>query len=137
MKSRTIADPDLLTEYETHLLSSVGDRIVYTVLSNPLSYSAAIAFARCDRSLGRPGGVVIYELSGSTIIDRSSALAIGEMVELSQRNGRYVILSGAKGDRVSTLNDAGVFALLTEPQRFELRRNAIEAAVDHCRAHLA
>lgn len=58
VRSTMRADPDAFTEYETDLLQPVSDRIVYTVLGNPLSYSAAVAFARCDKCLGQPGGVV-------------------------------------------------------------------------------
>lgn len=127
-------DPDALTEYEIRLLQRVGDRIVYTVLGSPLSYSAAIAFARYDQVLGKSHGVVIYALSRSTIMDESSALVIREMIELSRRNSRYVILCGVKGHLVSALRSAGIFELLSETQCFEARRTAIEAALAYCQA---
>lgn len=129
------ADPDAFTEYETDLLQPVSDRIVYTVLGNPLSYSAAVAFARCDKCLGQPGGVVIYHLSPIMFIDECAALAICDLVDQSQRNGRYVILSGLRDSLINDLDRARIFDRLSRSQCFEARRSAIEAAIAHCRTN--
>ena len=128
-------DPDALTEREARLLRAVGDPIVFTLLGSPLSYSAAIAFARCEGLLDELGGVVVYDVSPSTFIDESTALAICEMIDLSRRNGRYVILSGLQRHVVGNLGRAGVFDRLSEAQCFQARRAAIEAAIAYCRAN--
>lgn len=124
-----------LTDSEARLLQGVGDRIVFTLLGSPLSYLAAIAFARCDGFLDEPGGVVIYDLSASTLIDEDAALAICDMIDVCRRNGRYVILSGLRHRFVRNLLGAGLFDRLSDAQCFEDRRAAIDAAIAYCRAN--
>lgn len=127
------SDPETLSTYEAQLLQGVGDRIIFTLLGSPLSYASAIDFARRVKQLDGRRTVVIYHLSHSAFVDVSAAQAIGEMIDLSERNGRYVILSGLRNDVLGTLRQTGIFDRLSETQCFENRRLGIEAAIAYCR----
>ena len=76
---------------------------------------------------------MIYHLSHSAFVDLGAAQIIGEMIDLSERNGRHVILSGLKTDTLRSLKQAGIFDRLSEAQCFEDRRLGIETAVAYCR----
>jgi MFS superfamily sulfate permease-like transporter len=76
--------------------------------------------------------VVIYDFSHSGYVDPSAALAIDEMVELSIRHGRHVILAGLRDSALKVLGAMGVLDRIPAEQQFDLRKDAIEAAVEHC-----
>ena len=73
-------------------------------------------------------------ITAAVVMDPSAALAIDEMVELSIRHGRHVIVSGLRDSAMKALGGMGVLDRIPAAQQFELRTDAIEAAVRHCRS---
>jgi SulP family sulfate permease len=74
--------------------------------------------------------VVIYDFSHAGYIDPSAALAIDEMIDLSQRHGRHVLVSGIPPQARKALDGMGVLDRIPAAQRFDDRHHAIEAAVE-------
>jgi len=128
-------ESDVLTAYEDDLLHPFENRVTVTLLHSSLSYAAALELARRDTQAKEQGGVVVYDLSHSTYIDRNIALAIREMIDLTQGHGRRVMLSGLQGYATRALNRTGIFERLPRGQCFDTRKAAIEAAVAYCRAN--
>jgi hypothetical protein len=65
-------------------------------------------------------------------MDPSAAVAIDEMIDLSQRHGRYVIVSGLKDHAYRALKGMKVLDRVTPKQQFANRLDAIRAAVAYC-----
>jgi SulP family sulfate permease len=128
---------DLLNDEEKSLLRRVGGRVLVTLLHGSFSYASARDLARRDTQSIAPRDVVLYDFSHSGYIDPSAALAIDEMIDLSQRHGRFVILSGVQQQARKVLDGMGVLDRVPSRQCYESRLDAIRAAVDHCERHAA
>ncbi len=126
-------DIDLLTADEKATLRQVPGRVLVTLLHGSFSYASARDLARRDTQSTTDLDVVIYDFSHSGYIDPSAALAIDEMIELSIRHGRHVIVSGLRDSAMKALGGMGVLDRVPIEQHFEFRNDAIEAAVEHCR----
>jgi len=126
-------DIDLLTADEKATLRQVPGRVLVTLLHGSFSYASARDLARRDTQSTTDLDVVIYDFSHSGYIDPSAALAIDEMIELSIRHGRHVIVSGLRDSAMKALGGMGVLDRVPIEQHFEFRHDAIEAAVEHCR----
>ena len=127
-------DVDLLTAEEKARLRQVPGRVLVTLLHGSFSYASARELARRDSQSTTDLDVVVYDFSHSGYIDPSAALAIDEMIELSIRHGRHVIVSGLRDSAMRALSGMGVLDRVPSRQQFELRKDAIDAAVDHCLA---
>lgn len=125
-------DIDLLDAEEKGMLRQVPGRVLVTLLHGSFSYASARELARRDTQSMTDLDAVVYDFSHSGYIDPSAALAIDEMVELSIRHGRHVILSGLHDSALKVLGAMGVLDRIPIEQQFELRKDAIEAAVEHC-----
>jgi hypothetical protein len=55
------------------------------------------------------------------------------MIDLSQKHERHVIVSGLGGHALRALSGMGVLDHIPPTQQFEHRRDAVQAAVEHCR----
>jgi len=128
---------DVLTDEERAKLRTVGGRVLVTLLHGSFSYASARELARRDTQSVAPRDVVIYDFSHAGYIDPSAALAIDEMIDLSQRHDRHVIVSGLKDHALKALSGMGVLDRVPQAQILELRKDAIEAAVAYCRAKSA
>ena len=132
LRQSTDADElEMLTEDEKALLKQAGSRVLVTMLHGSFSYASARELARRDRQAMSDHQVVIYDLSQTGYIDPSAALAIDEMIELSQRHGRHVIVASIPPQARRALDGMGVLDRVAESQQFDDRLRAIEAAVDH------
>ena len=132
---RQSADADeleLLTPEEKTLLRSVGGRVLLTQLHGSFSYASARDLARRDTQAIAPRDVVIYDFSHAGYIDPSAALAIDEMIDLSLKHERHVLVSGLRDRALRVLSGMGVLDRVPPAQRFDERRAAIEAAVAYC-----
>jgi SulP family sulfate permease len=125
-------DTDLLTAKEKTVLRQVPGRVLVTLLHGSFSYASARELARRDTQSTTDVDAVVYDFSHSGYVDPSAALAIDEMVELSIRHGRHVIVSGLRDSALKVLGAMGVLARIPVEQQFEHRNDAIEAAVEHC-----
>lgn len=123
---------DHLTDEERRLLRATNGRVLVTVLHGSFSYASARELARRDTQSGSEQDVVIYDFSHANYVNTSAALAIDEMVDLSQRRGRHVIVSGLRGHALRSLDGMGVLDRVPPEQRFSDRKAAIEAAVAYC-----
>ena len=124
---------ELLTPEEKALLRTVGGRVLVTLLHGSFSYASARDLARRDTQTIAPRDVVIYDFSQAGYIDPSAALAIDEMIDLSQKHERHVLVSGLRDLALRTLSGMGVLDRVPPDQRFDQRKDAIEAAVAYCR----
>ncbi len=128
-------DLELLTPEEKSLLSGVGERVFITLLEGSFSYASSRELARRDTQAVAARDVVIYDFSHSGYLDPSAALAIDEMIELSRKHGRYVVMSGLQSHSFKVLDGMGVLDRVPPSQRFESRLDAIKAAVEFCRVN--
>jgi len=124
---------DILTPEEKALLRTVNGRVLITFLHGSFSYASARDLARRDTQAISHRDVVIYDFTHSGYVDPSGALAIDEMIDLSQKHDRRVIVSGLGGHALRALSGMGVLDHIPPEQQFEHRKDAIEAAVKHCR----
>jgi SulP family sulfate permease len=124
---------DQLTPEEKDLLRTVRGRVLVTLLHGSFSYASARDLARRDTQTIAPRDVVIYDFSQAGYIDPSAALAIDEMIDLSLKHERHVLVSGLKDRALRTLSGMGVLDRVPSNQRFDQRKDAIEAAVAYCR----
>jgi SulP family sulfate permease len=127
-------DIDLLTAEEKAALRQVPGRVLVTLLHGSFSYASARELARRDSQSTTDLDAVVYDFSHSGYIDPSAALAIDEMIELSIRNGRYVIVSGLRDHALRALSGMGVLDRVPAEQQYDHRKDAIDAAVAHCLA---
>lgn len=125
-------EPDLLTLEEKSLLHDVGERVLITLLEGSFSYASSRELARRDNQGVAAWDVVIYDFSKSGYLDPSAALAIDEMIDLSQKHGRYVVISGLQSHSLQVLDGMGVLDRVPSGQRFDSRMDAIKAAVEFC-----
>jgi SulP family sulfate permease len=123
---------DVLTPEEKSLLRATNGRVLVTSLAGSFSYASARELAHRDTQTATPGDVVIYDFTHAGYVDPSAAVAIDEMIDLSQRHGRYVILSGLKDHALRALKGMRVLDRVSPAQQFAERIEAIRAAVAHC-----
>src|SRR5690606_36791302 len=71
----------------------------------------------------------IYDFSNAGYIDTSAALAIEEMIDLSEANRQHMFVSGLQGQALRALDGLGVLERIPPAQRFDDRVHAIGAAV--------
>lgn len=124
---------DMLSADEKALLRTVSGRVLITLLHGSFSYASARDLARRDTQAIAHRDVVIYDFTHSGYVDPSAALAIDEMIDLSQKHGRHVIVSGLHTHALRALGGMGVLDRIPATQRFDEREKAIEAAVAYCR----
>ena len=130
-------DSDLLAPEETAALRSAAGRVFVTVLHGSFSYASARELARRDSQATSDVDIVIYDFSHSGYIDPSAAMAIDEMIDLSIRHGRHVIMSGLRDHAFAALHGMGVLDRIPVEQRFDHRKDAIAAAVEICRHRMS
>lgn len=126
---------DLLTPEEKALLSSVDGRVLITLLQGSFSYASARDLARRDTQAIAHRDVVIYDFTHAGYVDPSAALAIDEMIVLSRKHNRHVIVSGLKSHALRALSGMGVLDRISAEQQFDDRKDAIEAAVRYCQSN--
>jgi SulP family sulfate permease len=125
---------DLLSEEERTLLRPFSGRILVTLLHGSFSYASARELARRDAQAAARREAVIYDFSHAGYIDTSAALAIDEMIELSERQDTHVLVAGLNGPALEALDGMGVLDRIPRDRVHAHRREAIEAAVSHCQA---
>ena len=123
---------DILTPEEKALLRGTNGRVLVTLLHGSFSYASARDLAHRDTQSATPGDVVIYDFTHAGYVDPSAAMAIDEMIDLSQRHGRYVVLSGLKDHAYRALKGMRVLDRVSPGQQFAERIEAIRAAVAYC-----
>lgn len=123
---------DVLTDNEKALLRTVDGRVLMTCLHGSFSYASARDLARRDTQAISHRDVVIYDFTHAGYVDPSGALAIDEMIDLSQRHNRHVIVSGLHSHALRALSGMGVLDRIPNAQRFDVRLDAIKAAVAFC-----
>lgn len=131
-QSANVDEMDSLTDDERGLLRSAGGKVLLTMLHGSFSYASARELARRDTQAAGLHDVIVYDFSGTGYLDPSAALAIDEMIDLSVRHGRHVILSGIPQQALRALDGMGVLDRVPASQRFDDRRAAIAAAAEYC-----
>jgi SulP family sulfate permease len=132
---RQSADPDAidaLSEEERSLLRPLGQQVLLTSLHGSFSYASARELARKDNQATGDHAVVIYDFSHAGYIDPSAALALDEMIDLSLKQGRHVLVAGIPPQAQRALDGMGVLDRVPPGQRFDARLSAVQAAVEHC-----
>ncbi len=131
---RRSVDGDELEQFsdeERGLLRAAEGKILVTMLQGSFSYASARELAR--RALPSNVGyrVVVYDFAHVGYLDTSAALAIDEIVDLAQRNGQRVLISGLQGHAARALEGLGVLSRIPTEQRFDQRIEAIRSALGH------
>src|SRR5690606_25448128 len=109
-------DLEHLTSEEKALLKSAQGKVLVTLLHGSFSYASARELARRAAPSAIRHAVVIYDFSHAGYIDTSAALAIEEMIELSQKQGLAVLLSGLEGHALRALTGLRVLDRVPEAQ---------------------
>ncbi len=117
-----------LSEEEKALLRQADGKILVTILHGSFSYASARDLARRAPPTLTGCRVVIYDFSLTGYLDTSAALAINELISLSQKNNLHVIISGLEGDALKTLEGLGVLTNIPFAQIIRERKQAIAAA---------
>ena len=123
-----------LTEEERVMLRSAGGKVLVTILHGSFSYASARELSRRASPKVTGYRASVYDFSNTGYIDTSAALAIDEMIELSQSNQQHLMVSGLKGQALRALEGLGVLERIPPAKRFDERIDAIRAAVDRVRA---
>jgi len=125
---------DQLSEEERVMLRSASGKVLVTMLHGSFSYASARELSR-RASPGVTGyRASVYDFSSAGYIDTSAALAIDEMIELSQGNRQHLFVAGLRGQALRALDGLGVLERIPPQQRFDDRSEAIRAAVDLVKA---
>lgn len=126
---------DVLLPEEKAKLKSVGSRVLLTLLQGSFSYASARDLARRDTQALARHDVVIYDFSSTGYIDPSASLAIDEMIDLSLKHNRHVIVSGLQNHALRTLRGMGILDRIPSTQIYDDLDQAIAAAVKYCHDH--
>jgi SulP family sulfate permease len=121
---------DQLTEEERVMLRSANGKVLVTILHGSFSYASARELSRRASPKVTGYRASVYDFSSAGYIDTSAALAIDEMIELSQSNQQHLLVAGLKGQALRALDGLGVLERIPRAQRFDDRREAIRAAVE-------
>jgi len=123
------AEADHLTENERAMLAGANGKVLVTLLHGTFSFASARELAR--RAAPQLAGlrVVVYDFTHADYIDTSAAIAIQELITLTQSNKQTVMISGLDGLARRTLEGLGALDTVAKQHRFAARHDAIEAAV--------
>jgi SulP family sulfate permease len=120
---------DQLSPEERTLLRGAAGKVLVTLLHGSFSYASARELARRASPTDIRHKAVVYDFSHAGYMDTSAALAIDELIELSQRRGQHVLISGLQGHASRVLEGLGVLQRVPESERYPHRLDAIKAAV--------
>ena len=124
---------DQLSNEERALLRSVNGKVLVTLLHGSFSYASARELARRSSPKVASYRVAVYDFSNVAYMDTSAALAVEQMIQLSQSRNQPVFVAGLAGHPQSTLDGLGVLERIPDAQRFTDRTEAIRAAVETAR----
>ncbi len=124
---------DQLSEEERALLRSVNGKVLVTLLHGSFSYASARELARRSSPKVASYRVAVYDFSNVAYLDTSAALAVEQMIELSQSRNQPVFVAGLAGHPQRTLDGLGVLERVPGARRFADRVEAIRAAVETAR----
>jgi sulfate permease, SulP family len=122
-----------LSDEERALLRSVNGKVLVTLLHGSFSYASARELARRSSPKVAGNRVAVYDFSNVAYMDTSAALAVEQMIELSQSRNQPVFVAGLAGHPLRTLDGLGVLERVPEARRFGERAEAIRAAVESAR----
>jgi len=122
-------ESDLLSAEERDLLRSAEGKVLVTTLQGSFSYASARELARRASPSDIRHRAVVYDFSHVGYIDTSAALAIDELFDLSQRAGQLVFVSGLAGNAARVLDGLEILKRVPQDHRFDVRVEAIHAAL--------
>ena len=112
------------------MLRSASGKVLVTILHGSFSYASARELSRRASPKVTGYRAAVYDFSNAGYVDTSAALAIDEMIALSQANRQHLFIAGLKGQALRALDGLGVLERIPPAQRFDDRSEAIRAAVD-------
>jgi SulP family sulfate permease len=120
-------EDEAITSAERIILRRHAGHIALCELTGPLSFGAAKHMAH---SLGTFDycEVIVLDLSHTTMLDDSAAMAIEDMIEQAQGAGNHVLLAGMPMAIGRVLNRMGVLQRLEKDGRFRYRHSALARA---------
>ncbi len=124
---------DQLSDDERAMLRSVTGKVLVTLLHGSFSYASARELARQSSPKVASYRVAVYDFSNVAYMDTSAALAVDQMIELSQSRDQPVFVAGLAGHPLRALEGLGVLERVPEARRFTDRSEAIRAAVETAR----
>jgi MFS superfamily sulfate permease-like transporter len=133
---RTINDPAherLFDEATAALYHAHRKDLLFLHLSGLISFGAASEMTRGFSRVSEYK-VLIIDLLDVPRIDVSAALALEEMIQRANEDGKPVIITGMTYHVTRLLGRLGSLDLVRESERFDTRPEAIRAAVAHLQA---
>lgn len=121
---------DQLSDGERAMLRSANGKVLVTILHGSFSYASARELSRRASPKVTGYRAAVYDFSNAGYVDTSAALAIDEMIALSQSNRQHLFVAGLEGQALRALDGLGVLERIPPAQRFDNRSEAIRAAVD-------
>jgi len=117
---------DLFDE-ERALLDRHGDRLVLFHIDGPISFGAAkeLTLRLTSRTAYE---VMVLGLTDVPIIDSSVAMAIGDVIERTRKQGHHLLLAGLSPQVRRMLNRLGVLRTLDRNARYPTRAGALRRA---------
>ncbi len=130
---KAIADPEhavFLTQEESDTFARCNGRLLLLHLSGLISFGAA---SELTRRIARVGGydVLLIDLSDVPQLDGTAALALDEIIERAESDGREIMVVGLNFHVARLLGKLGVLERIRDTSRFSTRAQALEAAAQH------
>jgi SulP family sulfate permease len=118
-----------LSDEETKALKNYHDSVAIIRLRGRFSYASARELVQKVGADTLESKVILLDFSDAAHMDTSAALAIEEMIEISQSEHSGTFVSGLTGPAENTLKSLGILDSLPPGNIFENRLDAIVAAI--------
>ncbi len=129
LKTSGDGDGSGLSPDELALLKGFEDKVLVTMLGGTFSYASARELARRVAQHISNYSVVVYDFTGTSFMDTSTANTIKELIEDANTNGQTVFVAGADEPALSALKGLGVLRQVPAENRKATRIDAIRSAV--------
>ncbi len=118
-----------LSEAEQNLLDSADGDVLLLSLNGPFTYGSAKGMVQLLTGRGAGYRCVVFDFSGSPMIDGSIAMAMEELLHQARDERQTVIVSGEGGPAVEVLDRMGVLESIPTEHRVSDRQTALELAI--------
>jgi len=118
-----------LSEAEQNLLDSADGDVLLLSLNGPFTYGSAKGMVQLLTGRGAGYRCVVFDFSGSPMIDGSIAMAMEELLHQARDERQTVIVSGEGGPAVEVLDRMGVLESILPEHRVSDRKTALELAI--------
>ena len=119
-----------LSEKERELLTRSAVPILLTRLVGNFSYASARELVARATPRDDDPHIIVFDLARLGHLDVSAALAIDELLEMRERDGRVLLLAGADAPQTRMLQDLGILDRVARERRFTTVETALAYAIE-------